>query len=298
MIGRLPNAAVEVLESLYQHRLLTTVQVQTMHTPEATRRWTLRLLGALAAHGLIDVARGPRTIGVWFTTETGAEAVEQLPDRVEPRRKLIAPAQAAGQLQAHTLAVNDVGIAYLRAARDRGDEFGPFSWRHEIAHPIGAPAGRRAGEQLIADALITYLETTGDQVAQHQRFLELDRGTLPVEALIDKLHRYRRLRTWAPEPPRGGERVEAWRAWYPAGLPDVQIVLAGKPRPQLERRLRILLALYAAAPDLHADRALRVRVALLEDLHDRGPFAPVWLAADDPSRRIDWLNLPTRRSRR
>lgn len=296
MIGRLPTAAVEVLESIYQHRLLTTVQAQAMHTPEATRRWTLRLLRALAAHELVDVARGPRTIGVWFVTEAGAEAVEQLPGRVEPRRKLITPAQAAGQLQAHTLAVNEVGIAYLRAAREQGDEFGPFSWRHEIAHPIGAPAGRRAGEQLIVDALITYLATDGEQVTQHQRFLELDRGTLPVEALIDKLHRYQRLRTYTPEPPRGAERVEAWRSWYPAGLPDVQIVLAGKPRPQLERRLRLLLALYAAAPELKADRHLRVHVALLEDLHDRGPFAKVWLAAENPSRRVDWLARPSRKS--
>lgn len=292
MIGRLPTAAVEVLESLYCHRLLTTVQVQQMHTPDATRRWTLRLLRALAAHELVDVARGPRTIGVWFATEAGAEAVEQLPDRVEPRRKLLTPAQAAGQLQAHTLAVNDVGIAYLRSARKRGDEFGPFSWRHEIAHPIGAPAGRKAGEQLIVDALITYLVTDGEQVTQHQRFLELDRGTLPVEALIDKLHRYQRFRSYAPDPPRGGERVEAWRSWYPAGLPDVQIVLAGKPRPQLERRLRLLLALYAAAAELKADRQLRVHVALLEDLHDRGPFAKVWLRAESPSRRVDWLARP------
>lgn len=47
----------------------------------------------------------------------------------------------------------------------------------------------KGGEQLIVDALITYLETDGEQVTRHQRFLELDRGTLPVEALVDKLHR-------------------------------------------------------------------------------------------------------------
>jgi hypothetical protein len=292
VIARLPNAAVEVLESVYQHRLLTTLQVREMHTPDASRRWTQRLLHALARHQLIDVARGPRTIGVWFVTEQGAEAVEQLPSRLEGRRKLIAPAQAAGQLQAHTLAVNDVGIAYLKAARERGDEFGAFSWRHEIAHAIGSVAGRRAGDQLIADALITYLQTSGEQVSQHQRFLELDRGTLPVEALIEKCRRYQRLRTYTPEPPRGAEPVEAWRAWYPAGLPDVQIVLAGKPRAQLERRLRLLLALYAAAPELHADKRLRVRVVLLEDLQRHGPFAQIWLAAENPSARLDWLAQP------
>lgn len=86
-------------------------------------------------------------------------------------------------------------------------------------------------EQLIVDALITYLETDGEQVMRHQRFLELDGGTLPVEALVDKLHRYQRLRVYTPEPPRGTERIKAWRSWYPAGLPNgVRRLLSGGRR--------------------------------------------------------------------
>lgn len=298
---RLPWVAVEMLESIYQHRLLSTVQVHAIHTPGATRRWTQTLLSELAGYGLLDVARGPRTLGVWFVTEAGATAVEQVASRTEPRRKLITPAQAAGQLQAHTLAVNDVGIAYLHAARQRGDEFGPLSWRHEIAHPIGPATGRRyGGERVIADALISYLSADADAVTQHQRFLELDRGTMPVEAVVAKLRSYQRLRDYAPPPTRRGaaDPQPAWRRWYPAGLPAVQLVLAGKPRPVLERRAQMLLALRDADPRLRADRTLHVALTLLDDLTRHGPFAPIWLRVEDPTERVDWLGQPKGRSRR
>lgn len=296
---RLPWTAVEVLESIYQHRLLNTVQVHAIHTPDATRRWTQTLLSELAGYGLLDVSRGPRTLGVWFVTEAGADAVEQVSSRTELRRKVITPAQAAGQLQAHTLAVNDVGIAYLRAARIRGDEFGPLSWRHEIAHPTGAAAGRRTTDRVIADALLSYLAADADAVTQHQRFLELDRGTMPVEAVVAKLRSYQRMRDYAPPPTRRGADPEpAWRRWYPAGLPGVQLVLAGKPRPVLERRAQLLLALRDADPGLAADRNLHVQLTLLDDLTRHGPFAPIWLRVEDPTQRVDWLGLPRGRSRR
>lgn len=296
---RLPAAASDVLESVAQHRLLTTAQVHAIHTPTATRRWTQRLLAALADCGLLAAVRGPRTVGVWFVTAAGAEAVEQfVATRTEPRRKLITPAHAAGPLQAHTLAVNDVGIAYLAAARQRGDEFGPLSWRHEIAHPIATAGGRRGTELLVADGLISYVAADADAgtIAHHQRLLELDRGTMPVEALLAKLRRYRRLRDYTPSGPRS-DGEPAWRAWYPTGFPAVQVVLAGKPRKQLERRLRLLLALRAADPGIAADRTLHVQLALLDDLTAHGPFAPIWLRADDTARRVDWLGRPKETAR-
>lgn len=289
---RLPAVAVEVMESLYQHRLLDTGQLRVMHTPGTTRRWTQQLLASLARDGLVAAARGPGALKVWYLTEQGAETVEAIPTRAEPRRKLVSPAQAAGQLQAHTLAVSHVGIAYLLAARERGDEFGPLSWRHEIAHPIGRRPGRRQGELLVADALLTYLLTGDDTVAVEQRFLELDRATIPVEELVAKLGRYQRLRRYAPEPAVGEEPAPAWKASYPA-FPQVQIVLAHKPRRVLERRLRLLLALYRSDSALHRDRQLRVSLCLLDDLTAHGPFAPIWIRADDPSRLVDWTGEPS-----
>lgn len=297
LIDRLPRAAVEVLESIYQHRLLSTGHVHQLHTATSSRRWTQQLLNTLADRQLLGAVHGRGAAKLWFLSEAGADAVEAIPTRAEQRRKVVTPAQAAGQLQQHTLAVNDVGLTYVLAARERGDEFGPFSWRHEIAHPIGTAPGRRRGELLIADALLTYLQTDGASIQQHQRFLELDRGTIPIDALLGKLHRYQRLRRYTPERPRAGhEPAPAWRATYPS-LPAVQIVLAHKPRRALEHRLQLLLALYASDPALHHDRHLHVVVALLEDLQRHGPFAPIWLRADDPSRRIDWLDLPRRSPR-
>lgn len=290
VVPRLPALSVELLESVYQHRLLSTRQVHHLHTPESSRRWTQQLLNLLADRELLGVVQGAGAAKLWFVTEAGADAVEAIPTRAEQRRKVVTPEQAAGQLQQHTLAVNEAGIAYVKAARERGDECGPLAWRHEVAHPIGRGSGRRhGGELVIADALLTYLQAGAETVEQHQRFLELDRGTIPIDALLGKLHRYQRLRDYTIEdrPRRDGQ--PAWRAHYQR-LPAVQIVLAHRPRCLLERRLQLLLALYASDPDLADDDQLEVAVALLDDLQAHGPFAEIWIDPRDPSRRRDWLS--------
>jgi hypothetical protein len=37
--SRLGATAVEILESIHQHRLLSTGQLHELHNPQATRRW-------------------------------------------------------------------------------------------------------------------------------------------------------------------------------------------------------------------------------------------------------------------
>ena len=190
----LPAAAGEVLESLYEHRLLSSHQIHRMHTPGASIRWTREVLTGLRRRGLVDFLRAADGGGsVYFLTAKGADAVELVPTRTRTRRKLITPAQAAGPLRAHTLAVNETGIAFMTSARERGDEFGTLAWRHEIAHPIGA----RRRELLIADALLTYLHYRPEgELIFHYRLLELDRATLPTDMLAGKAralrppHRY------------------------------------------------------------------------------------------------------------
>ncbi|HEY4896584.1 MAG TPA: replication-relaxation family protein, partial [Solirubrobacteraceae bacterium] len=141
--------AVEILESLYQHRLLTGSQINQLHTPGRTLRWTRRILTPLHEHGLIARAGGPHNYALWYLTDHGADTIEAIWKRAERRRRLSSPEQAAGPLRAHTLAVNDVGIAFVQAARQREDECGPLSWRHEIAHPISPARPRRPGELLV-----------------------------------------------------------------------------------------------------------------------------------------------------
>jgi hypothetical protein len=280
----LPAVAVEMLESIHQHRLLSTAQLHLLHTPGSSLRWTQWLTAELELHRLVRFVRDAGAAKLWYVTARGADAVEQLPTRADPRRKLLTPEQAAGPLRAHTLAVNDVGIAFVVAARKRGHECGPLSWRHEIAHPIGRPPGRRRGELLIADALLTYLIPDGDLAGVHYRFLELERATIPTEALATKLARYGRLHRFAPE----GAREPAWRAHYPA-FPPVIALLAGQPRRRLERRRDHVVALCQADRDLARARQVSIALALLSDVAARGPFAPIFVDVRQPERELDWL---------
>jgi Replication-relaxation len=86
---RLDSVAGEVLESLYQHRLLSSSQLRVMHTPQASLRWTQRVIAELASQGLVAWVYGRGRLRIWYLTEVGAELVEALPDRVEERRKLL-----------------------------------------------------------------------------------------------------------------------------------------------------------------------------------------------------------------
>jgi len=275
----LPSVAGEILESLYQHRLLSSQQIHQMHTPDASMRWTRELLAGLRQLGMVGFVRAATGSGsVYFLTRRGGEAVELVP--TFSRRKLIDPAQAAGPLRAHTLAVNEVGIAFMVAARERGDEFGPLAWQHEIAHPIG----RRRGEALIADALLTYLSFGPEgQLIFSYRLLELDRATLPTDALAAKLARYASLyRYTAP-----GREEPAWQERYPV-FPGVICVLAGKPSPRLDRRAQAVLALCREDADLEKSPAVEISICLLSELSARGPFSPIWQRPGDEG-RVDWL---------
>lgn len=284
--------AAEILESLYQHRLLSTPQIHDLHTPGATMRWTQQVLAELAGAELVQ-SIGTRTrppTKLWFLTDAGGETVESAP-RLEMRpRKRVTLADAAGPLQAHTLAVNDVGVAFARAARERGDECGPLAWRHEIAHPIGPGAGRgaRGGEVVIADAVLRYTRygETGDDFLT--RCVELDRATMPMDELLRKLRCYARLHRYVPE----GAREPGWRALYPEAFPAVLLIFTGKERAVLERRRNALLARLGQDLEISSVDELVIYCALLEDLVGEGPFAPIFLRHDDPSDYVDWLGSP------
>jgi len=282
----LPRAGIEVLASVAQHRLLSTGQVHTLHLAAHGRRWAQRVLARLERAGLITHARqAGGALKLWHLTERGADLVHAA-GALDERPKLLMPADAAGQLQAHTLAVNDAAIAFVRAARTRGDEFGPFSWRHEVAHPLGRGRGRPRG-QLVADALLTYLLVRGEELSLAYRLLELDRATLSVDRLARKLVRYAELYL-----ARDRSGTPLWRTWYPA-FPAVLVVLCGGSRTVLERRRDTTITLCQA--DLRLERAseLRIAIGLLEDHQADGPFAPIYLDVRAPERPVNWLGEPT-----
>jgi Replication-relaxation len=289
-LPRLGPTAVTVLESLNQHRLLSTRQLHTLHTPDASPRWMQHVLARLRMVGLAASAPLPRGLRLWHLTERGVDAVETIPSRAETRRKVILPEHAAGPLQEHTLSVNEIGLAFVRAAREHGDECGPFDWFHEVAHPLGPPPGRRMPEQLISDAVLTYqLAEHGGSTTIAYRFVELDRANRSTADLARRLGRYARFcRRMIPAEDGTGELVPLWSRLYPV-FPIVLVVLAGQRRDRLEERRRILLALCCQDPDLSETPEAEVSICLLDDLAKRGPFAPICRTLADPGKAVDWL---------
>ena len=278
----LPPVAAAMLESLHAHRLLTASQLRELHAPHASLRWTHRALARLASHGLVDFARAGRGgRRVYHLTAEGINAVSTTALTGRPRRSAGPP--VAGPLTAHTVAVNDAAIAFVTAARGRGDECGPLAWRHEVAHPTNSAAPGQRRPLVIADALLTYLEHRNQgELAFHYRFLELDRATQPTNLLAAKLARYSDLHTYTAK----GARRPAWQEHYPV-FPEILCVLTGAPRPALERRAHTVLALYAAQPGVHPH--VVVSICLLDDLTQRGPWAPVFHRPQNPDRHVDWL---------
>lgn len=285
----LPSITTELLTSLYQHRLLTSAQILAMHFPGRTRRRAEEVLATLTQRRLIAFVRPRRgTPRLYFLTLAGTQAVEMIPTRVETRRKLITPEQAAGPLWQHTLAVNDTAIAFMHAARKRGDEFSALSWRHEIAHQAPTP-GHTRGELLISDALLTYLAHEPDgQITFHYRLLELDRATVPTDTLATKLARYANLHRHTPANRGQSSREPAWRSRYPV-FPDIACILTGAPRQALQRRAQTVLALCHADARLQATPQVHISLSLLDDVQTRGPDAPVWYQPENPTRAVDWL---------
>jgi hypothetical protein len=288
---RFDRVQVEMLECVYQHRLLSTAQLHALYRHGLALRRTQRALAGMERVGWLSSVRLPGGMKLWFVTETGADAIETITNRAEPRRKLIPVEQAAGPLQQHTLAVNEVGVAFVRAARERGDEFGPLAWRNEIAHPIGPASGRgRRSEAVIADALLTYEQETDESVFTHLRFLELDRATMATETLVAKLGRYAELHEHrGPGPNTWTQGPRRWRKRY-THFPAVMVVLANAPRSRLERRRWLTVARWEL---LHTDRAdgVDLYVCLLEDLIDHGPFAAIFESTRD-KQLVDWLGNP------
>lgn len=283
---RIPEASSELLASLSEHRVLSTTQVRAIHFPDRSPRRTQQALSHLERAGLVayvETRRAPRR--VWFLTELGARWVMDAGADRQP--KVLGPEQAAGPLRAHTLGVNEVGISFLQTARKRGDDFGPLSWRHEVAHPMNRGRGR-ARRTLIADAVFTYARFEEQDLFIEQRFVEVDRATLSVERLVAELARYGQLEQAREKP--GGERL--WRYYY-RRFPPVICALTGASRKALFRRLDVALGLLTDHPALsNRYGELAIYFCLLDDLKARGPFAPIFYKLDELDHVVDWLGKP------
>jgi hypothetical protein len=79
-----------------------------------------------------------------------------------------------------------------------------------------------------------------------------------------------------------------WRYHY-RSFPSVICALAGASRKSLNRRLDVAVALLADHPALERAYDVRIHFCLLDDLRDRGPFAPIFYTLNEPDRPVDWL---------
>lgn len=286
---------LEVLESIYAHRLLTTHQLWELHIPAGetrTHAWMRGIVAHLRTRGLARSTRrrGDTPLLCWYVTEAGADVIESVTTRLRTRRVLLTELGAAGMHQSHTLAVNAVGIAFATWAKQLGHECGHLAWENEVAHRIGdGRGGVRGGDLLVADAVLHYAAYVRGRTTLLYRFVELDRATMSVQELGEKLRRYVTYASYVPRDADDGR--PAWQLRYP-GMPGVLLVLTGKPRHLLERRRQMVHAMCQLDPMVRDADTPAISVVLLEDLQREGPFAGVFRRVDAPHTPVDVIGRP------
>lgn len=262
----LPLLAHDILRGLYTHRLMSTSQVADLYAPDRSLRWTQMVLQRLEDQGLVARVRVADVRSrefAWYLTRAGVNVTEGPGVEVRPYR-LTSPL-ASGPLQAHTLDTNEVGLAFVRAARHFADDCWSEAWRNETAHPLG-PAGR--GGVIIADAVLDYTVYEAGASTYLCRFIEIDRATTSARTLVRKLEGYARLHAYLP----------GWRS-YPI-FPWVTVVMSGPPEPVLQRRIDALDRLIGlSAPIANAGPDLVVLATTLHQLRTHGPHAPIFWRA-------------------
>lgn len=292
----------QALTVLYQHRLVSTLQMHRLLTPHHIRaEYVRRQLHQLRETGLADIV-GRRAHGqtdlLWWLTEKGATAVEAV--GLLPQRPYRMSAEAAaGPLQEHTLATVGTGLAFVEWARRLGHECGPLDWSPEIAHYYRDES--RPGEDLslIPDAVLNYVHTEGRQRTLLTFFIEVDRAQMTVARLAQKIHAYACYHQYTPQPAartaRRNPRTPAWRSRYPA-FPRLLLVLTGASVSRLQRRIADLRSLATVDPAL-TTTPVRAGVTTLDQLHDQGPFAPIFTPVLGPLGPADhsdaWLRAST-----
>ena len=269
-----------LLEMCYRHRLLTTRQVHELYFPGGHIRCTQRKLQRLAEGGMLDsLHHQVRVSALWFVTERGAGLVEAA-GGVPVRSYRMTREAAAGMLQKHTLAVNETGLAFVAAARARGDECGPGDWDHEIAFGLRERA-RAKNADLQADVELRYHCDTGSVLT---RLVEVDRDTETVDRLAAKLRVYARLFMFQPKRAVAGKvtQLPGWAGWQHRYVvfPKVIVVLTGNSPARLAGRRERLLRMCAVDPIIERARraGLDVTVTTLAELGDVGPFEPIFWA--------------------
>ena len=264
------STEAEVLRSVAHHRYLSGAQVRAIHfadasSPRVAEVQASRALNALRSAGLVESAgaRGPSRRGekIWFATRAGLQAAGVTRPYQPTKEKALA-------LQEHSLAVNEVGLAFLEAARARGDDFGPLGWEHEI------PLSRAGANLVVADALLSYVGRNlfaGDS-GQYgvTAIVELESGAHSDHQVVAKLQGFAQVQA----------QPALWASRFAHGWPTLLMVFAS---PAGAAQIARVCTLWPGG--------LPVLFATLADLRTRGPFAAIWRDRDR-SEGLDWLGEP------
>ncbi|MFF7415622.1 replication-relaxation family protein [Streptomyces lydicus] len=280
----------QALAALFVHRAAETEQLRRLLTPPPGLQYLRRCLRDLQQRGLVHGIRRAHHPSLWSLTDQGAQDVATWPEFAgrHPRRHT-----ALGTRSAHTLAVTRTALTFMEDARRRGDEVTAVDWTPEVAHPIrdGSGDGERA---LIADALLRYTRVQPTR-ALLRAFVEVDRATESSERLASKVITYARFHRNSPVGPRGTATdtsgLLAWQRSYPV-FPRLLFVLTGAGPRALAQRVADLRALVCEHPltERFADE-VPTGAAVLEEMEERGPAAPVWWPLDGRPGRCSWMDL-------
>jgi hypothetical protein len=282
----LPALAQQAMAVLYQQRLMTTGQLHRLLQPRARRPvYLLEQLRRLERAELVQrvraLHRNPRHAQfVWFLSEEGYRHMDGSQESITRQHRTTA-ATAIGPRQAHTLAVNEVGVAMVEHARRLGHECEPLDWMPEVAHRIRDGQRRFEDDHVICDAVLDYAHVTADGRRTLLRaFIELDRCTMTTSRLADKVAAYGRYFTYVPQENdrarRAGRTRPAWQLVY-SRFPRLLIVLDHASPRVLSSRINDLAALTGANPHLAPLAGeLSVGVTTLQRLRDQGPFEPIF----------------------
>jgi hypothetical protein len=113
------------------------------------------------------------------------------------------------------------------------------------------------------------------------------------EQLASKLARYAQLRHYTPKPaPQDAPDGPLWRAYY-RDFPAILVVLADQTPAVARRRIQRVIALHDSDPTRGRYGTVPASFVTLTDLTTRGPFAPIFITAEQPGHYEDWLgNIP------
>ncbi|MDG5769992.1 MULTISPECIES: replication-relaxation family protein [Mycolicibacterium] len=202
---RLSSRDIAIIESVAQHRLLSSRQIEVLHfdrnAASAAGRITrdvlgrlrsLRLLGTLDRH--IGGTHGGSRGAVHYVDVVGDRLLRDRPGRAARR-----PHEPTERFVRHTLAVADAHIELISAHR-RGElelvesSVEPTSWRTHTG--VG-------GARLVLKPDLTAETATNDDYV-HAWFIEIDLGTESIPTLLRKCRDYDAYRQTGIEQDRHG----------------------------------------------------------------------------------------------